>query len=101
MQSLGFGVAAKFVRGLPARLLASTAAATSATTAASPTTATAAATTSAAETATAAEAAATRRHGPGFVHRKRSAAAGFNEHLVKPVTMDQLSAIMAGVRQHA
>lgn len=33
--------------------------------------------------------------------RKRSAAAGFDEHLVKPVTMDQLSAIIAGIRQHA
>ncbi|HTU59597.1 MAG TPA: ATP-binding protein, partial [Polyangiales bacterium] len=33
--------------------------------------------------------------------RARSAAAGFDEHLVKPVTMDQLSTIIAGVRRRA
>jgi hypothetical protein len=71
-QSLGFGFSG-FVTGLPARFLAPTAAATSATTAASAAT-TPSATTAAAEAATAAEAAATWRHRPGLVHRKRSAA---------------------------
>ena len=38
---------------------------------------------------------------PGVVDRRRSAAAGFDDHLAKPVDMESLLGMVAGLRKPA